>query len=59
MILVAIKQDENASTDLVDFLGNWVEVEEKARFGEVGSYEVTITRYFSLVLKLYQTPSGK
>lgn len=44
---------------LLNFLGNWVEVEEKARFGEVGSYEVTITRYFSLVLKLYQTPSGK
>lgn len=33
-----------ASTDLADFLGNWVEVEEKARFGEDGSYEVTITR---------------
>ena len=33
-----------ASTDLSDFLGNWVEVEEKARFGEDGSYEVTITR---------------
>ena len=33
-----------ASTDLADFLGNWVEVEEKACFGENGSYEVTITR---------------
>ena len=34
-MITAVKQDENASTDLVDFLGNWVEVEEKARFGEV------------------------
>ena len=25
-----------ASTDLSDFLGNWVEVEEKVRFGEHG-----------------------
>ncbi len=33
-----------ASTDLAGFLGNWVEVEEKACFGENGSYEVTITR---------------
>ena len=33
-----------ASTDLASFLGNWVEVEEKACFGENGSYEVTITR---------------
>nr|WP_044654307.1 hypothetical protein [Bacteroides acidifaciens] len=33
-----------ASTDLAGFLGNWVEVEEKACFGEDGSYEVTITR---------------
>lgn len=33
-----------ASADLADFLGNWVEVEEKARFGEDGSYEVTIMR---------------
>ena len=33
-----------ASADLAGFLGNWVEVEEKARFGEDGSYEVTITR---------------
>lgn len=33
-----------ASVDLADFLGNWVEVEEKARFGENGSYEVVITR---------------
>ena len=33
-----------ASTDLSDFLGHWVEVEEKARFGEKGSYEVAITR---------------
>ena len=32
------------STDLADFLGNWVEVEEKACFGENGSYEVIITR---------------
>lgn len=33
-----------ASTDLAGFLGNWVEVEEKACFGEDGSYEVTVTR---------------
>lgn len=33
-----------ASTDLSDFLGNWVEVEEKVRFGEHGSYEIVITR---------------
>lgn len=33
-----------ASTDLAGFLGNWVEVEEKACFGENGSYEVVITR---------------
>ena len=33
-----------ASADLADFLGNWVEEEEKARFGEDGSYEVTIMR---------------
>ena len=33
-----------ASADLADFLGNWVEVEEKACLGENGSYEVTITR---------------
>lgn len=33
-----------ASADLAGFLGNWVEVEEKVRFGEKGSYEVTITR---------------
>lgn len=33
-----------ATTDLADFLGNWVEVEERVRFGEKGSYEVVITR---------------
>ncbi|MCC8170599.1 MAG: polysaccharide lyase [Parabacteroides sp.] len=33
-----------ASTNLADFLGNWVEVEEKVLFGENGSYEVVITR---------------
>lgn len=33
-----------ASADLNDFLGNWVEVEEKACFGEDGSYELIITR---------------
>lgn len=33
-----------ASADLADFLGNWVEVVEKATLGENGSYEVTITR---------------
>lgn len=33
-----------ASTDLSDFLGNWVEVEEKVRFGEHGSYAIVITR---------------
>lgn len=33
-----------ASTDLAAFLGNWVEVEERVRFGENGSYEITITR---------------
>ncbi|MCI1681681.1 MAG: hypothetical protein LKI39_03895 [Bacteroides sp.] len=33
-----------ASANLADFLGNWVEVEEKARFGANGSYEIVITR---------------
>lgn len=33
-----------AAVNLADFLGNWVEVEEKARFGDNGSYEVVITR---------------
>lgn len=35
-----------AAVDLADFLGNWVEVVEKVRFGEnaEGSYEVVITR---------------
>lgn len=33
-----------ASTDLAGFLGNWVEVEEKACFGENGSYEVGLTK---------------
>ena len=32
-----------ASTDLAGFLGNWVEVEEKACFGENGSYEVVLS----------------
>jgi len=44
LISVAKSTTTIASADLADFLGNWVEVEEKARFGEDGSYEVTIMR---------------
>lgn len=42
------KRGEGTSTlagaDLADFLGNWVEAEEKVRFGEEGSYEIILTR---------------
>lgn len=47
-----------AASDLADFLGHWVEVEEKVRFGEQGSYEVVIIRIGDGKVLLKLDPAG-